>query len=231
MADAMDSKSISLTGVGVQVPASAPHSHTSSDEFARALVAVVLHDLANTTQYLTALSQLLALEPGAGSANSRVGGLASTALEVDEMGWILGLVANASGADLLLDRRRANGIAPLVELVRKCVRRAGGDLAVGRRAWPALATQDKTDAWRTPWACGQWLFAAGASAREVGTVEWELRAASARPMLVCHVPVNPTIARCARELGETDPRLAFELGPNECSLLFAHGVFAAEVRA
>ncbi len=55
MADAMDSKSISRKGVGVQVPASAP---AFTDPLARAMLPVLLHRVGNAAQLLTALDAL-----------------------------------------------------------------------------------------------------------------------------------------------------------------------------
>lgn len=234
MADAMDSKSISRKGVGVQVPASAPIPVRSPpDELSRALVAVLLHKLANTTQYLSAVNACLADEAarssGALSSGAlSVDGLSSTALEVDELGFVLGLVANANGADLLLERRKRNGLTALVSLVVECVRRAGGDIAPGERTLPELAVSSREDAWRTPWAVGRWLFAAGVSRRGAERVEWELSVDAERPMLVCHAPQDPTIEACALELAALDPRFEFELGPRTCLLRFASGTFARE---
>src|SRR5262245_17233978 len=75
MADAMDSKSISRKGVGVQVPASAPE-HQIEDPLARAMLPVLLHRVANATQHLNGLTALLAHDPGALAA--RGGDLAET---------------------------------------------------------------------------------------------------------------------------------------------------------
>ena len=126
MADAMDSKSISRKGVGVQVPASAPTRAREADELSRALVSVLLHDLANTTQYLSTLSSLMSDGPALNAG--LLGGLSETTSEVDELGFVLGLVAHAAGADVLLERARRDGLDALLVFVKRALRSERRDL-------------------------------------------------------------------------------------------------------
>ena len=73
---------------------------------AAALLPVLLHRIRNTTQLLSNLNALLALEPDGGPAlpEGRADDLAAAAGEADELGWLLGVLAGGLGADLLLRR-------------------------------------------------------------------------------------------------------------------------------
>ena len=242
MADAMDSKSISLTGVGVQVPASAPTSaHDPSrdraaldqardvgaldqarDDLVPAMVAVLVHKLANTTQYLGALNTLLSIEPDASAHASSMRGLGATATEVDELGWALGLLANACGADLLLERREREGLASFLRIVGDCTRREGRAIVVDPSTMPTLTVRDRDD-WRVPWAIGRFLFGV-ARTLPSGT---ELRAAfdsdgdSDGGRLVAFANACPDIAALRGALTRFDARLDVEIGADRCVLRWA----------
>ena len=168
MADAMDSKSISRKGVGVQVPASAP---PLGDPLAKAMLPVLLHRVGNAAQLLTSLDALLAVEPGA--LESRADDLASARELVDEVGWLLALLASASGARLLLDRRERGGLAPLLACVRACLRREGRDLAVVEGPLPGLSP-DVGDGWQLPWTIASVLYLSGSSHPPRTSLRWGL---------------------------------------------------------
>jgi hypothetical protein len=168
MADAMDSKSISRKGVGVQVPASAP---SITDPLGRAMLPVLLHRVGNASQLLTALDGLLEVDPRA--LETRSGDLAAVGETVDEIGWLLALLASASGARLLLDRRERGGLVPLVACVRACLRREGRDLAPPSRELPALAP-DVGDGWQLPWGFASLLYLAGRAQAPRAALAWTL---------------------------------------------------------
>ena len=75
------------------------------DPLAEALFPVLIHRLNNATQVLSALNAAL----GAGLDDALLGGssenLAAASRDVHELGWLLGVLASAGGADLLLERR------------------------------------------------------------------------------------------------------------------------------
>ena len=168
MADAMDSKSISRKGVGVQVPASAPRA---ADPLAKAMLPVLLHRMGNAAQLLNGLDALLAVDPSA--LEARAGDLAAARDQVDDLGWLLALLASASGAHLLLDRRERAGLAPLVDAVRACLRREQRDLDAGPRSLPGLAP-DVGDGWQLPWGLASFLYLSGASLPARASLRWSL---------------------------------------------------------
>ncbi len=231
MADAMDSKSISRKGVGVQVPASAP---IAPDELARALVPVLLHKLNNTTQYLSALQAWIAEPPLDEAPTSQPGafeGLSETALEVDDLGWILGLVANAGGADVLLERRERSRLGPLVRLVADCLRKNRRDLERPARDLPLLDVSADVGSWRIPWAIARWLHASGMSSPVGTTLEWDIvEREPDRFALVC----STSDAKRMMEFGDTlrvfDPRLEPRSIDGACALLLPAGALSMQAR-
>jgi len=140
---------------------------------------VLLHELNNHTQYLTALG---ALDASNSALPNQGEGLACTALEVEELGWLLGLCAGGYGADLLRDRSEADGIGPLVRFVRKALRRIARDLERADREVPALSPRL---GWRGAWRVGEFLFWC-ASASETA-LAWELEAEGDALLLTCRV--------------------------------------------
>ena len=197
MADAMDSKSISRKGVGVQVPASAP---ATQDPLARAMLPVLLHRVANATQHLNGVASLLALDPGALGARS--GDLAETSDRVDEVGWLLALLASAQGARLLLARREKHGLRALVGCVRECLRHEGRDLGEPGAPLPELAPEIG-DGWQLPWAIGTWLFECGRSVPPGRSLAWRFRGSSEGTRIECvetDVDLAALADRLAREL-------------------------------
>lgn len=101
----MDSKSISREGVGVQVPASAPHSELSG-----ALIPVLIHKLNNITQVLSGVNALVSLTQDLGVLDQHAESLEHAALELDRLGWTLGMLGAAHGSDLLFARRERQAL-------------------------------------------------------------------------------------------------------------------------
>lgn len=189
MADAMDSKSISCDGSRGSSPRPGTNviapGGTGEVELARALLPVLLHDLNNHTQYLTALNALVAQNSPAVEGEESPGGgeaLAQTAREIEELGWILGLCAGGFGSDLLHERTERRGLVPLVALVRKALRREGRDIERADRELPDLPTKL---GWRGAWRVGELLFACGRAG--ASPLAWDLRADGVGLELVCHV--------------------------------------------
>src|SRR5258705_6178932 len=205
MADAMDSKSISRKGVGVQVPASAP---AFTDPLARAMLPVLLHRVGNAAQLLTALDALVAVD--ARALETRSGDLASVGESVDEIGWLLALLASASGARLLLDRRERSGLVPLVACVRACLRREGRDLADPGHALASLAT-GVGDGWQLPWAVGSLLYLAGRALPPRGALAWTIETSGDGWSVACAAPSRDAFDRWARWV-------ARELAPARCAI-------------
>lgn len=181
MADAMDSKSISCDGSRGSSPRPGTTSAASA-EFARALLPVLLHELNNHTQYLSALG---ALETAGESLLGRGEGLARTGLEVEELGWLLGLCGGGLGTDLLRDRSERRGLAPLLRLTRKAIRHEGRDLERAERAVPDL---DPRLGWRGALDVGAILFAA--SRTGVTPLAFEIEADARGLVVACRAAVD-----------------------------------------
>ncbi|MCY2961056.1 MAG: hypothetical protein NTY35_12905 [Planctomycetota bacterium] len=143
------------------------------------MLPVLLHELNNHTQYLSALG---ALESAGDPLPSRGDGLARTAREVEELGWLLGLCAGGYGTDLLRDRTEKDGLGPLARLVRKALRREGHDLERADRELPELPAHL---GWRGAWRVGELLFACASSLP--GPLAWELEADGDALLLTCRV--------------------------------------------
>lgn len=184
MVDALDSKSISRKGSRGSSPrpgTTSSGTDRATSALARALLPVLLHELNNHTQYLAALGALQGPEP---SLPDRGAGLARTADEVEELGWLLGLCAFGHGTDLLRDRSERDGLGPLVRFVRKALRRAGRDLERADRALPALSPRVGAEG---AWRAGELLHACALARTE--PLAWELDADGDDLVLTCRVPV------------------------------------------
>jgi len=212
MVDAMDSKSISCDGSrgSSPRPGTSPASTTAADSrLARALLPVLLHELNNHTQYLSALG---ALESSGDPLPNRGAGLARTAQEVEELGWLLGLCAGGYGADLLRDRTERNGLSPLVRLVRKALRREGHDVERAERELPELSPRV---GWRGAWRVGELLFECAMAGS--GPLSWELAADGDDLLLTCHVPIaaisDPAVLRDVPRAEQGPDWIRFRIAP------------------
>ncbi len=176
-------------------------------QLARALLPVLLHDLNNHTQYLSALG---ALESSGDPLPNRGDGLARTAVEVEELGWLLGLCAGGFGADLLRDRSEAGGLGPLVRLLRKALRRAGRDLERADRELPELPPRL---GWRGAWRVGELLHACAHSS--AAALEWELESDGDTLLLTCRVdPAALAVSVAHSAVAERGPDwIRFRIAP------------------
>jgi hypothetical protein len=135
-----------------------------ADPLAEALFPVLVHRMNNATQLLSALSAAVAAGVDTRAKSGGESDLARASREVHELGWLLGVLASAEGADLLLERREAGGLSVLVRALGEALRRAGRELAAPPEV-PRLAPR-AADGWQVPWAIGSTLWcAAGALPR------------------------------------------------------------------
>lgn len=141
-----------------------------SDPLAAALLPVLLHRLGNAGQLLTALRAVLGLEGGERALHERADDLATTAREVEELGWALAALASASGADLLLARREPRGAELLVELAGDALRRARAAELVGPPL-PRVAPS-ALEGWQVPWGIASLLFGDAARAPRSARLEY-----------------------------------------------------------
>ncbi len=146
-----------------RVPLEQEHAARSAPgpgTLAEALLPMLLHSVNNTTQLLIAISGV----PGVlESCVADCGDdLSRAARDAHDHGWILGVLGCELGADLLMARREARGLEPLVGLVRHALRHQGGELE-GPATLPRLAP-DVGNGWELPWALGWLLWNSGEEA-------------------------------------------------------------------
>ena len=135
------------------------------EPLADALLPPLLHRLNNATQLLTAVNALFAHGGGGGALLERRGDDLGDASEtLRELGWLVGVLASAGGANLLLERRERKGLAIMADAVREGLLRTGRDLALPD-VLPELAP-DVHDGWQIPWAVGALLWTAGTGVAE-----------------------------------------------------------------
>jgi hypothetical protein len=184
-------------------------------------VSVLLHDLANTTQYLSTLSSLMSDGPALNAG--LLGGLSETTSEVDELGFVLGLVAHAAGADVLLERARRDGLDALLVFVKRALRSEKRDLRLddATRSRVRIDTPDRgRDA---TWAAGRFVFAAGRSLPAGTTLEFEIDGTRDLARLVCRVARSAELERCAREIEAQLPHFSFAFDNDTSTLVFPPG--------
>lgn len=232
MADAMDSKSISREGVGVQVPASAPpHSDAqfpgveiprrdarelaqralhglAHDAFARAALPVLMHRINNATQVLAGLNALLALRGTEPLADARSADLAGIATTYAESGWLLAVLGSALGAESLLERRENTGLAATIGLVTELARRNG-------RVLECCGTPPELNAghgagWEAAWAVGSWLHAALLATPSGACLRVRIERDGAGVRFVDDAPWDETRAEVATRISSRVPGLSAE---------------------
>ncbi|MBL8859507.1 MAG: hypothetical protein JNL28_13445 [Planctomycetes bacterium] len=184
---------------------------------------MLLHDLANTTQYLVGLNSLIATDPRLlATAHA---GLSESTDEVLEIGFVLGLVAREAGADLLFENGRRDGLDLLLAWVRKCLRREGRDLALPAGEFARVAIDGPDHGRDAAFAAAKFVFAAGCSAPRGHVLRIELQRVENAVALRCFTPRAESIAACARECLSVLAGLEFEGGEESCALIFPARVF------
>jgi len=147
------------------------------DPLTAGLLPVVIHQLNNATQLLANFQALLSLGGADEILRARSGDIADTARTVHELGYVLAVIASASGADLLLDRREERGLDWIFETVRDGLRRDGRDVLVPSTPLPGLSAA-VGEGWELPWAFGALLYSAGLAGAAGDRVDWKLEQAA-----------------------------------------------------
>ncbi len=120
---------------------------------------VLLHRLANHTQWMTGFRSLLQIPGGEELLASKSGDLAEAGRRFQEVGWLMAVLGSAQGGELLLARREPEGLALMFDLVREGLQREGVGPISGPAAWPELAP-DALDGWQIPFALGSLIWRA-----------------------------------------------------------------------
>lgn len=193
------------------------------DPLVALLLPTVIHRLGNATQLISGLNSML----GFGDAESlemvagRAGDLTRAGEKAERVGYALGVLGSAQGAELLLARREPRGLEWMLDFLAEGLRREGRELAPA--ALPKL-TPAACDGWQPPWAVARALLAAaegpggaGAWSLELTEAGWSLRAddpdpgawETLREDLVRHAPEVRVLegpgARCLFPSGWFEP--------------------------
>jgi hypothetical protein len=195
--------------------ARAAEPRTSGDQLAAAMMPVVLHRLNNTTQLLTGLNALLALDRSQSLFERRAEDVAYAARVVDELGWVLAVLASASGADVLLERRRCDGLRPMLETVRDALRRDGSDLELPA-ALPGLEPE-VGHGWELSWAFAAWLWTARRTC--AGDFSWSVRWEGDVCRVACSGGDRRALGELALTIGARLGESRFELDGGEPSFV------------
>ena len=142
---------------------------TDPDPLAAALLPVTVHGLNNATQLVASLNAVLAMPDGGAFLEGRADDLSSVSTDLDGLGWIVAVLASASGSDLMLARRKRDGLPIMIDCVRDGLRREGRDLAPTEGSLPALAP-GYGSGWEVAWAVGVALYVCGQSVE--GPLAW-----------------------------------------------------------
>jgi hypothetical protein len=149
------------------------HKCSPHDPLTAGLLPVVIHQLNNATQLLANFQALLSLGGADEILRARSGDIADTAQSVHELGYVLAVIASASGADLLLERREARGLDWIFDTVRDALRRDARDLPASSTPLPALSAA-VGEGWELPWAFGALLYGAGSALAAGERLQWRL---------------------------------------------------------
>ncbi|MCB9916521.1 MAG: hypothetical protein H6828_15455 [Planctomycetes bacterium] len=141
---------------------------------ARHLLPVLLHRANNAAQLMTALSSLARCGPapsGLSWLEERANDLAQASHDVDELGYLLAVLASASGADLMLERREPRGLAWTTHAVGEALRRDERVLAPASHPVPDQLPVH--GGWELCWAAGSLLLVAGRAGAPGDVLEWQ----------------------------------------------------------
>ena len=204
-------------------------TRADQDELSCLLLPALIHRANNATQLMSNLSTLARCGAGPSGLSwleERSGDLADAARQVDQVGYLLAVVASASGADLLLERRAPRGLAWMTEAVGEALVREGRHMAAPTRPVPDLVAEVH-EGWQLPWAVGALLAAAGLSGGDDETLEWQWLEDESSWVLVCACASPRAVAHLAGILEERLPESSLDV----CERGWSWRVPAAWMRA
>jgi len=134
---------------------------------------ILLHRLANQTQWMTGLRALAEMEDGDRWLEAKSEELNRGGRSLQVIGWLMAVLGSGAGNNLLLARREPQGLDWMVELVQEGLQREWRQRANGPSQWPAL-NPSAHDGWQIPCLVAQFLVAAyGSGTQFANPFAWQ----------------------------------------------------------
>lgn len=191
----------------------------AADELAAAILPRMLGHLREQTAEFEALARRIERWPERTLADeTALATVESVQAQSQGVGWCLGVVAAASGADLLLARRERDGLRHMLTLVSEAL--AGHPFRPEVEALPTLSTTEG-EGWEVPFLVAYLFLCAGARLPRGAPLRWSLIEAAGRVRLRFPEPVGD--ARLAERLAALlalVPGAALEHDAETCELVF-----------
>ncbi|MEM7311457.1 MAG: hypothetical protein AAF682_32640 [Planctomycetota bacterium] len=144
----------------------------ATEDLLAQVLPVVQERMKRASTKLASCSKRLARDPGSLQRAPRgAGELEEVQQESETLGWVLGVLASASGDDLLLARREPYGIALVGDLVGEVLASEGRALEPDASMFPDVASRIE-DGWRLPWVVGLLVRLASRSVPSDEPVRW-----------------------------------------------------------
>jgi hypothetical protein len=143
------------------------------DPWVAGLLPVLLHEFNNQTQLLTGMRAILEIGGADELFVARADDLVRAGERTRELGYVLGVLGSALGANALQTRRDPRGLRLLLDLVAVAARRREVPLQLQLDPTPLLAPS-ALDGWQVPWAVAAFAWLA------VGCAEAERCACTGR---------------------------------------------------
>ncbi len=201
----------------------------AGDPLAAALMPVLLHRLNNATQLLETLGSLARLDAERDWIGERSADLAEVSARVEELGYVLAVLASAAGADLLQERRDPRGLELLVGAARDALRRERRPLAEPPGPLPRLAAAAGAG-WEAPWAVASVLFAAGRDGDGARELCWSLESAEGAGSLSVEVAPGASLSTLVERLATRGGGVRLELMGEAARLWLPVGWLRFEAR-
>lgn len=185
------------------------------DELGAHLLPALIHRANNSTQLLSNLAVLARTGAGPGGLSwldQRASDLQEASRNVDQVGYLLAVLASASGSNLLLERRAARGLGWMIAAVGEALARAGRRVAPHSQPTPEQAA-DVARGWELPWAAGALLLRSGLSCDEGTALEWQWLEEPTHWILVCACATPGTVSDLAPRISTLLPEAALDICP------------------
>jgi hypothetical protein len=183
---------------------------TVTDPLTRALLPVLMHRMNNSTQLLSNLNTLAARSSEVDWFEERASDLAETSGIIDDTGYLLAVLACASGADLLLERRVSSGLSIAVRAVEQALKREGRTLSAEGQPLPRLSPS-AGQGWELPWAFASLLLLSGRALERDRTLDWQLLEEGSSWVLVASASPADRFESIASSIADRLPESALDV--------------------